>query len=227
MYLGVPTFSLPSYGLPVFGIPGSSSQSSGVANVFVLDFEFTILGDESAITPDLYKYISDRYSLVYKTIQDTYITFNDIVTYVAQLDNVEAKLDLLRPLRQSSREFRQHRYISQLYAAVIQINRHVFFFTLQDINQWLAENDTKVTIEWATLCADTGTIIDDSNIGEIIYGVDYGRDNPENPDGGNPDTDYGNIIDGGFSNSSFINTIDGGSSSSAFIDIINGGDASG
>ena len=165
MYFGIPSFGLPDFGLPIFGIPSVTSVSTGTPNETDINFVFTILGDIDAITPDLYKYISDKYGLVYKNIQDSYNNINEAVTFIAKIDNVEAKLDLLKPLRQSSRTFQQNKYISQLYSATLKINNHVINRSEKtDLNIWLSENEIKVIPEWAFLCEETGITINSSNI---------------------------------------------------------------
>lgn len=165
MYFGLPTFGIPDYGVPSFGIPGTYSISYDNINTYVINFIFTIPGDEEAITPNLYKYVSDKYGLVYKNIQNSYNDINSAVTYIAKIDNVEAKLDLLKPFRQNSNSFKQNKFIAQLYTATIRLNTHVQDRSNNgDLNVWLFENEIKVVPEWALLCEETGIIIDPSNI---------------------------------------------------------------
>lgn len=130
-----------------------------------IDFTFTILSGKEEITPDLYKYISDRYGLVYKNIQKSYDDISGAVTYIARIKNVEAKLELLKPFRQSSNAFKQNKFVAQLYTAAIRLNTHVQDRSNKhDLNLWLFENEVKVVREWALLCEETGVIIDPSNI---------------------------------------------------------------
>lgn len=160
MYFGVPTFGIPNLSIPLFGIPGKPSGTETT-----IDFVFLIVGDINAITPELYKYISTKYGLVYKNIQDCYADFSNAVIHIAQIDNVEAKLDLMKPLRQSNNELVQKKFVSQLYSATIKINSHVLDRTNNsDLNDWLVENNLKVTQEWSILCQETGFPVSDSNI---------------------------------------------------------------
>jgi len=165
MYFGLPSYGLPEYGIPLFGIPSTTSVSDGNSNIYVINFNFNIFNNESIITPDLYKYVSDKYGLVYKNIQNSYAEIDNAVKHIARIDNVEAKLELLKPLRQSSKIFQQNKFISQLYAATITINTHVKDKSEDhDLNLWLEANEVKVLPEWASLCQETGITISSSNI---------------------------------------------------------------
>jgi len=119
----------------------------------------------TTITPELYKYVSDRYAWAYRSIQNSYEDFSSAVSHIAQIDNVEAKLDLMRPLRLSARSFEQSKFTSQLYSAVIKINNHVVDRSEQkNLNLWLSDNGIKVNRDWANLCSETGTTIEEENI---------------------------------------------------------------
>ena len=123
------------------------------------------LNNNSTIDPELYKYISDRYAWVYRSIQDLYENFNNAVIHVAQMNNVEAKLDLMKPLRLSMKSLEQSKFTSQLYSATIKINSHVENRSEQkNLNLWLNDNEIKVLRDWAILCSETGTIIAEENI---------------------------------------------------------------
>lgn len=164
MYLAVVQYSIPDFSVPVFSLPGSGSGSSAISET-VFTFTFIILGDDSAITPELYKYVSDRYAWVYRNVQNSYEYFNNAVVHVAQMDNVEAKLDLMKPLRLSIRSLEQSKFTSQLYSAAIKINSHIEDRSEQrNLNLWLSDNGVKVLRDWASLCSETGTTIEEENI---------------------------------------------------------------
>ena len=129
------------------------------------DYLNIFLVNNFVITPELYKSISDRYAWVYRNIQNSYENFNNAVIHVAQMNNVEAKLDLMRPLRFSMRSLEQSKFTSQLHYAVIKINTHIENRSEQkNINFWLNDNGIKVLRDWAILCSETGITIEEENI---------------------------------------------------------------
>lgn len=169
MQYSIPTFGIPSFGLPSFGLPESPSESSGegpsLPNETIIEFEFYIYGVNSSVTPELYKQISDQYGTVYQQLQQSLSNIGAAVSHVATLDNPDAKIDLLQQLRNNQREFSQNKMISNLYPAVSKINYHVISRNgKENINEWLSEKEIKVIRDWANLCRETGTIIDEENI---------------------------------------------------------------
>jgi hypothetical protein len=83
----------------------------------------------------------------------------------AQLNNPDAKIDLLKPLRGTQKDFNQNKIIANLYPAVQKLNKHILDRTGKtNLNDWLSENEVKVLRDWATLCEETGITIDEENI---------------------------------------------------------------
>ena len=165
MQYSIPSFSIPTYALPLFSIPETSTEGSVLQNETTIDFEFYIYGIESAITPELYKYISDQYGLVYHDARYSIDNVQEAVSHVAQLNNPDAKIDLLKSLRGTQKDFNQNKIISNLYPAVRKLNKHVLDRTGKtNLNDWLSENEVKVLRDWATLCEETGITIDEDNI---------------------------------------------------------------
>jgi hypothetical protein len=165
MQYGFPSFGIPSFGLPSFGIPETPSESSGLQSETIIYFEYEIIGFVSPITPHLYKYVSDQYGLVYQAILFCKNGFNGAASYIAQIDNPDAKIDLLKPIRTTARELDQNKMTANLYPAVTSINNHVTRrYNVSDINDWLSSNSIKVVREWAELCEQTGTTIEEENI---------------------------------------------------------------
>lgn len=167
MQYSIPSFSIPLYALPSFGVPETpeSSPGSGLQSETIINFEFYIYNITSPITPPLYKYISDQYGFAYNDTRYTLDNIQNAVTYVARMDNVDAKIDLLKPLRGTQKDFDQNKIIANLYPAVRKLNKHVLDRTgKNNLNDWLSENKVKVIRDWATLCEETGIIIDEENI---------------------------------------------------------------
>lgn len=165
MQYSIPSFSIPIYALPSFSVAETPSEGSSLQNETVINFEFDIYGISSAITPELYKYISDQYGFAYHDARYSLNSVQDAVTYIAQLNNVDAKIDLLKPLRGTQKDFNQNKIIANLYPAVEKLNKHVLDRTGKtNLNDWLVENRVKVLRDWATLCEETGIVIDEENI---------------------------------------------------------------
>lgn len=165
MQYSVPSFSIPIFGLPSFSVPETPTENTGLQNETIIYFEFNIFGTNSSITPELYKYISDRYGLAYKETKQLLNNVQDAVTYIAKIKNPDAKIDLLKQLRTNQKDFDQNKLVSNLYPAVRRLNDHVLNRTgKNDINDWLLENDIKVIRNWAALCEETGIVIQESNI---------------------------------------------------------------
>lgn len=117
------------------------------------------------INPELYKYVSDKYGLVYRSVQNSFTYLDDAVIHIARMNNVEAKLDLMRSFRSCCNEFEQNKFIPNLYSAASAINNHVINRAgFSDINDWLSSNNIKVIQEWASLCSKIGFTIESSNI---------------------------------------------------------------
>jgi hypothetical protein len=166
MYYGFPAFGIPIFGLPSFAAPETPSQGSSGQLETVINFEYYIFGQFDAISPELYKYVSDKYGGVYQTVLGCKSAFSGAANLVASMENSpQAKIDLLKQLRNSERGFDQTKFTSNLYSAVSTINKHVVDRNgMSDINDWLSYYNVKVVREWASLCEQTGTIIDESNI---------------------------------------------------------------
>ena len=165
MQYSIPSFSIPLFALPSFSIPETPGENSGLQNETIIDFEFYIYGISSAITPELYKYLSDQYGFAYHDARYSLDNIHDAVTHIAQLNNPDAKIDLLKPLRGTQKDFNQNKIIANLYPAVQKLNKHVLDRTGKtNLNDWLSENEIKVLPDWAILCEETGIIIDEENI---------------------------------------------------------------
>jgi hypothetical protein len=165
MKYSIPSFSIPFFSLPSFSIPETPSEDSGLLNETIINFEFYIYHFSSTITPELYKYISDKYGIVYHKAKYSLNNTQEAVIYIAKLNNVDAKIDLLKPIRGTQKDFNQNKIISNLYPAVNKLNNHVLDRTgTTNINDWLYENNIKVIRDWANLCEQTGMTIDEENI---------------------------------------------------------------
>jgi hypothetical protein len=137
---------------------------TSLTNQSVFEFQFYILSDASAITPNLYKYISDRYGFVLRNIRESSDLLNNALVHIAGIDNVEAKLDILDAFRDINRTIAQQDY-SKLHSATERLNNHVLSReSIGDINDYLAGNRLKVVQEWADLCAEIGMVVDPINI---------------------------------------------------------------
>jgi hypothetical protein len=84
MQYSIPSFSIPLFALPSFGLPETPGESSGLQNETIIDFEFYIYDISSAITPELYKYLSDQYGFAYHDAQQILLkTYLEFVTICA------------------------------------------------------------------------------------------------------------------------------------------------
>lgn len=165
MQYSIPSFSIPLFALPSFSLPETPGESPGLQNETIIDFEFYIYGISSTITPELYKYLSDQYGFAYHDARYSLDNIQEAVTHIAQINNADAKIDLLKPLRGTQKDFNQNKLIANLYPAVRKLNKHILDRTGKtDLNDWLSENEVKVLRDWATLCEETGITIDEENI---------------------------------------------------------------
>ena len=165
MQYSIPSFSIPLFALPSFSLPETPGESPGLQNETIIDFEFYIYGISSTITPELYKYLSDQYGFAYHDARYSLDNIQEAVAHIAQINNADAKIDLLKPLRGTQKDFNQNKLIANLYPAVRKLNKHILDRTGKtDLNDWLSENEVKVLRDWATLCEETGITIDEENI---------------------------------------------------------------
>lgn len=129
-----------------------------------IDFEHYVINDFSVISPLLYKEIADYYGLVVRNTNSAGENVNNVLSYITQLDSIEAKLDLMQPIKDSTAEIASSLF-TNLIPAVSAISRHLLErYGVDDINTYLSTYDILVMEEWATLCQTAGYPVDSENI---------------------------------------------------------------
>ncbi len=133
-------------------------------NQLTINFKYFIINKNGLISSDLYKYVSDKYSLA---IREKNITDNNIsqaLVYVARLNNADAKVDLLNPIRENNKEVAGISFNS-LYSAINKLNSvAILSYNATTIDDFLSFNNIKVKPEWAKICANLGSPISSTHI---------------------------------------------------------------
>ena len=149
-YLSVPITGLPDFGIPLSGITGTYLK---------------VYAQNIAPSPQMYKKISDSYSLCYDTLIVGQNYISNAATYLAGIDVVDAKVDLFGIFQKTKNIVIDNGSVTLLLSSVTTLNNSVLQRSgLRDLNTWLSSNNVKVKSSWATLCNATGISIDQENI---------------------------------------------------------------
>lgn len=119
---------------------------------------------ENVITPWMYLDLSDIYDDVLANVTDAENEVSAVVTRIAQLTNVVAKVDLLRPMRVAETNFKNTGLRASLNNAIRELNSHVQTRSGLTLNEYLQETDIKVKSNFANASIALGFPIDTSNI---------------------------------------------------------------
>ena len=115
--------------------------------------------------PDLYLTLSNNYGAAVRGLQIASDNIDEVLFYIVQLDNVEAKLDIMGPIQLINEQIQQVIDYSKLLPAVRALNHSSISRSgAADLNDYLSMNNLKICKEWADLCGQTGITVDPSNI---------------------------------------------------------------
>jgi hypothetical protein len=118
-----------------------------------------------AIDPDLYLNLSNSYGAAFRAIKNAALYIDEINLIIIQMSNVEAKLDLMRNIKNTNLNIKQSNQSENLLPAVRNLNERAIMLSGYDnINDYLLYNNILVSQEWADLCSQTGVEINSSNI---------------------------------------------------------------
>lgn len=161
---GIPSYSVPSYGISSFGVSGFYSADNTYYTEDEKQFKFLILSSEDPIAPELYQSVSTLYGNVYKNLKDSSSSIDSAFSVIATMSNPEVKIELMKNFSNLTNQAKQDKLISNIQSCVLSLNNHVSLRSQKSLNEWLFEFEIKVTRDWADLCEQTGTVIEEINI---------------------------------------------------------------